>query len=149
MSPLDAILVVTLSGAGLVPCDGTWLTMLGVGICFVCMVFFGLSAPLLLVMVLFMCCFMVLLKLVSAGILLHVFGAGLPHLCQIASLFQFFKSAILEAWHANVCSDLGQRAGFSGRCALGFEGFFATLICFPPRGKEVRDCFGASLRVAF
>ena len=25
--------------------------------------------------------------------------------------------------------------GFSGRGALGFEGFFATLICFPPEGK--------------
>ena len=80
MGPQAAILVVVLSGAGFVCCDGTWLTMLGFGICFVCMVFFGLFAPVLLVMVLFMCYFMVLLKLVSGGILLHVFGAGLPHL---------------------------------------------------------------------
>ena len=104
------------------------------GFCFVCMVFFGLFAP--VVMALFMCYFMVLLKVVSARILLHVFEAGLPHLCQIASPFQFFKSSILESWNAKVCSDLGQRAGFSGRCALGFEGFFATLICFPPEGKR-------------
>ena len=51
---------------------------------------------------------------------------------RLQVLFQYFKSAILEAWNASVCSDLGQRDGFSGRCALGFEGFFATLICFPP-----------------
>ena len=42
-----AILVVVFSGAGFVCCHGTWLTMLGFGICFVCMVFFGLFAPVL------------------------------------------------------------------------------------------------------
>ena len=41
MGLLDAILVVMLSGAGFVCCDGTWLTMQEFGICFMCMVFFG------------------------------------------------------------------------------------------------------------
>ena len=37
---------------------------------------------------------------------------GLPPLDHIASPLQYFKVAILDAWNARVCADLGVRAGF-------------------------------------
>ena len=53
---------------------------------------------------------------------------GLPTLCQLSSPFQFFRSAIWDAWRTKVAGDLSSRAGFWGGRYLDFLVFFKAFI---------------------
>ena len=59
---------------------------------------------------------------------------GLPHLCQLASPYQFFKSAVWDAWCAKVACDLSARQGFRGGGLLDLRGSLRML-----RSSHVRD----------
>ena len=46
---------------------------------------------------------------------------GLLALCQLSSPFQFFRSAVWDAWRTKVAGDLGSLAGFRGARYLDFR----------------------------
>ena len=59
---------------------------------------------------------------------------GLPHLCQLASPYQFFKSAVWDAWCAKIACDLGARQGFRSGGLLDLRWSLRML-----RSSHVRD----------